>query len=189
GLGLSGGPGGFGRVPGGADKVSGPRHEEVVEMSAPPLSFTGFGGLKLAAEAFGNPDNPTVVLLHGAAQTRRSWRQAAAALAAAGRYAITVDLRGHGESEWAAEGRYGLSVLAADVRAVLSQLDARPVIVGASVGGLAALAAMADGGAASASALVLVDAAPEMDPFDPATLRRQQRQEETGRNHWDPKAV
>jgi len=133
-------------------------------MSAPPLTFTGFGGLKLAAEAFGNPDNPAVLLLHGGAQTRRSWREAAAALAAAGRYAITIDLRGHGESEWAADGRYGLSVLAADLRAVLSQLDTRPVIVAASLGGFAALSAMADGGSALASGLVLVDAALEMDP-------------------------
>ncbi len=131
---------------------------------AAPLSFTGFGGLSLAAEGFGSPDNPVVVMLHGGAQTRGSWREAAVALAAAGRYVLTLDLRGHGESDWARDGRYDIDAFAADLRLVLGQLQTRPVIVGASLGGLVALAAMAQGGAALASGLVLVDAAPAMDP-------------------------
>jgi flavin reductase (DIM6/NTAB) family NADH-FMN oxidoreductase RutF/pimeloyl-ACP methyl ester carboxylesterase len=128
------------------------------------LRFEGFGGLSLAAEGFGAPEQPAVLLLHGGAQNRRSWREAATALAAAGRYAITIDLRGHGDSDWAKDGRYDLEAFAADLRAVLTQLPARPVVIGASLGGYIALAAMADGGAALASGLVLVDAAPSMDP-------------------------
>ena len=133
---------------------------------AAPLSFKGFGGLNLAAEGFGAPDQPVVLLLHGGAQTRRSWREAAQALAAAGRYAITIDLRGHGQSDWAKDGRYDLEAYAADLRAVLSQLQTRPVVVGASIGGYIALAALADGGAALASGLVLVDAGLTMDPAE-----------------------
>jgi flavin reductase (DIM6/NTAB) family NADH-FMN oxidoreductase RutF/pimeloyl-ACP methyl ester carboxylesterase len=141
------------------------------------MTFTGFGGLNLAAEAFGAPGNPAVVLLHAGAQSRRAWRDAALALAAAGRYAITVDLRGHGQSDWAADGRYDLAAYAADVRAILTQLDSRPVLVGASLGGFAALAAMAGGGEALASGLVLVDAALAMD-----TAGRQRRREVLNRH-------
>jgi flavin reductase (DIM6/NTAB) family NADH-FMN oxidoreductase RutF/pimeloyl-ACP methyl ester carboxylesterase len=131
--------------------------------SAIVLAFTGFGGLSLAADAYGSPEDPAVLLLHGGGQTRRSWRAAARALAAAGRYAIALDLRGHGDSEWATDGRYDLAAFAADVRAVLSSLQTRPAVVGASIGGLAALAALSENGETLASGLVLVDAAPWMD--------------------------
>lgn len=124
------------------------------------ITFEGFGGIKLAADEFGSPDQPAVLLLPGGGQTRRSWRAAAQALAAAGRYALTLDLRGHGDSEWSPDGRYDLEVFANDVRAVLNQLPTRPVLVGTSIGGYAALAALAQGGEALATGLVLSDAAP-----------------------------
>lgn len=123
------------------------------------LSFAGYGGLSLAAEAFGAAEDPAVVLLHGGAQDRGVWRETARTLAAAGRYAITLDLRGHGDSDWARDGRYDLEAFAEDLRAVLAQLPTRPVVIGASLGGYVALAALDGRGAALASGLVLVDAA------------------------------
>ena len=140
-----------------------PTHPEPGPSPATTLTFNGFGGLRLVADAYGSADDPAVVLLHGGGQTRRSWRGAARALSAAGRYVIAPDLRGHGDSGWAADGRYDLEAFAEDVRAVLRELPTRPVVVGASVGGMAALAAL-DGPAESlASALVLVDVAPWLD--------------------------
>ncbi len=44
-------------------------------------AFEGFGGVALAAEAWGNPDAPAVLLLPAGGQTRRSWRAAAQAIA------------------------------------------------------------------------------------------------------------
>lgn len=132
-------------------------------MNGVPLRFSGFGGLVVAAEGFGAPDQPAVVLLHGGAQSRSVWREAARSLAAAGRYAITVDLRGHGESEWAKDGRYDIEAFAEDLRAVLAQLPNRPVVVGAALGGFVALAALQAAGAVLASGLVLVDAALSMN--------------------------
>ena len=36
--------------------------------------FTGFAGVTLSAETFGDEDQPTVLLLPGAMQTRAEWR-------------------------------------------------------------------------------------------------------------------
>ncbi|HEX4093337.1 MAG TPA: alpha/beta hydrolase, partial [Trebonia sp.] len=113
-------------------------------------------GLRLAGDEWGDPDAPPVLLLHGAGQTRHSWRATGSALAAAGWHAISLDLRGHGDSERSPAGHYRLDDFAADVSAVSRALPAPPVLVGASLGGLAALVAVARTGD-QVPALVLVD--------------------------------
>lgn len=128
----------------------------------------GDGGLSLAATAYGDPSDPAVVLLHGGGQTRHAWGTAGDVLAARGRSALSVDLRGHGHSDWAPDGDYGMTAFALDTQAVAASLPSRPVLVGASLGGLASLAAIGDpsvGDPGLASALVLVDVTPtvEMD--------------------------
>jgi len=116
-------------------------------------------GVALAATAYGDPTSPPVVLLHGGGQTRQSWQATAQGLARRGWRAIAVDLRGHGASEWAADGRYGLADFANDVLNLSAVLHRRPVLVGFSLGGLAALAAVARCPEV-ASGLVLVDVSP-----------------------------
>ncbi len=106
----------------------------------------------------------TVVLLHGGGQTRHAWGGTAMALAARGLRAVTVDLRGHGDSEWAADGDYSYEAFSADVAALCDHLG-RPAVVGASLGGISAL--IAEGGTRAhsiMSALVLVDIAPRLEP-------------------------
>jgi flavin reductase (DIM6/NTAB) family NADH-FMN oxidoreductase RutF/pimeloyl-ACP methyl ester carboxylesterase len=127
------------------------------------LRFNGFGGVTLAAETFGIEGQPTVLMLPGGGQTRKVWTSAAQALADAGRHAITLDLRGHGESASSPDGRYDLDTLVQDLNSVLMQLPTRPVVVGASTGGLIALAALGEGRQELASGLVLVDAAPWLE--------------------------
>ncbi|MFT4126059.1 MAG: alpha/beta hydrolase [Gordonia sp. (in: high G+C Gram-positive bacteria)] len=117
------------------------------------------GDVALTADRHGNPDNPPIVFLHGGGQTRHSWGRSAASLAANGWSAITVDLRGHGDSGWSPDGRYGLDRFAADVVAVADSLGRPPVLVGASLGGIAALAALRSR-PDLAAALVLVDVSP-----------------------------
>jgi len=124
--------------------------------------LAGAGGLRLAADAFGDPSAPPVVLLHGGGQTRHSWHTTARALADKGWRAYSVDLRGHGESEWPEDGDYHIDAFAADVAAVASALPEPPALVGASLGGVASLAAVGTG--TPARALVLVDVAPRIEP-------------------------
>jgi pimeloyl-ACP methyl ester carboxylesterase len=124
----------------------------------------------LVADAFGSPADPPVVLLHGGGQTRHSWRATAADLGSSGWYALTVDLRGHGESDWSPDHRYGLDRFAADVIRIADYLGSPPVLVGASLGGNASLAAMGHS-PELALGLVLVDVSPFLQPAGTSRIR------------------
>lgn len=120
-------------------------------------------GVTLAADAFGQAGDPPVVLLHGGGQTRHSWHGTAQALGASGWYALVVDLRGHGDSDWSLDGEYSAERFAADVRAVAASLPEPPALVGASLGGVSGLLAVGESDATVASALVMVDVAPRIE--------------------------
>lgn len=124
----------------------------------------GHGGVRIAADRFGDPGARAVVFLHGGGQTRRSWGRAAAAVARRGWQAVTVDMRGHGESDWSPDGDYRVSSFAADIQAILATLPARPVLVGASLGGLTSMLLAGELARGIAAAVVLVDIVPDMDP-------------------------
>ena len=133
----------------------------------PALRLAG-DGLTLAADSYGPPDGPPVVLFHGGGQTRHAWGGTARLLGDKGWRATTVDLRGHGDSDWPAAGDgsgYTLDEFAADVRAVAAVQARPPVLIGASLGGLSSLVAIgeAPAGTTVASGLVLVDVAPRLE--------------------------
>jgi pimeloyl-ACP methyl ester carboxylesterase len=128
------------------------------------------GDVRLAADAFGDPQHPPVVLLHGGGQTRHSWRETGRQLSAAGWHVLAVDLRGHGESEWSPDGVYNLDRFAADVSAIVDHVGRQPVLVGASLGGLSALAALGDW-PELALGLVLVDVSPFLQPEGTTRIR------------------
>jgi peroxiredoxin len=121
-------------------------------------------GIRIAADRLGDPHAPAVVFLHGGGQTRRSWGRAAAAVATRGWQAITIDLRGHGESDWSEDGDYRVTSFANDVLEVIRQLPPRPVLVGASLGGFTAMLLAGELSPATVGAVVLVDIVPNMDP-------------------------
>jgi flavin reductase (DIM6/NTAB) family NADH-FMN oxidoreductase RutF/pimeloyl-ACP methyl ester carboxylesterase len=121
------------------------------------VQYRGFAGVRLEAEVGGTDDDPAVLLIHGAGQTRAVWAGVADALVQAGRRVISLDMRGHGGSEWPADGRYDVEALVEDLRAVLAQLGSRPMVVAATLGGWIAGAALARDAALLASGLVLID--------------------------------
>jgi pimeloyl-ACP methyl ester carboxylesterase len=131
--------------------------------------FTGASGNRLVADVFGGEGAP-VLLLHGGGQTRHAWRGTASAIAQSGQAAYALDQRGHGESEWIADGAYDFTDFAADTTIVANELTgrhgAKPVVIGASLGGVSAL--LAEGEAEKKqdslfAALVLVDITPRVD--------------------------
>ena len=109
----------------------------------------------IVGDVAGDSTAPTVVLLHGAGQTRHSWAGALHALAGAGYCAINYDARGHGESGWSADGVYSYPLRARDLQTVLAHANEPIALVGASMGGVTAMQAVIDG--LRPSALVLVD--------------------------------
>jgi pimeloyl-ACP methyl ester carboxylesterase len=135
-------------------------------MTTSPKSFStsGVDGIRIVADRLGDPDAPAVVFLHGGGQTRRSWGRAADAVARRGWQAVTVDLRGHGESDWSEDGDYRVATFAGDVLEVLRDLPPRPVLVGASLGGFTAMLLAGELSPGTVRAVVLVDIVPNMDP-------------------------
>lgn len=132
-------------------------------IEAQTRRFRTRDGLTIVADEAGPADGPVVLFLHGGGQTRQSWGRAVTLLGGAGFHAITLDLRGHGESDWAPDGRYGPLLIQEDILDIAAQLPGRPALVGASLGGLAALLAAGVEGDPVARALVLVDVVPQIE--------------------------
>jgi pimeloyl-ACP methyl ester carboxylesterase len=103
--------------------------------------------------------------MHGGGQTRHSWAGTWQLLVDRGWRALSLDLRGHGESDWAADGDYTFQAFADDVRLVAATMARPPILVGASLGGIASLIALADSPVQTdtATALVLVDVAHRLE--------------------------
>jgi pimeloyl-ACP methyl ester carboxylesterase len=139
----------------------------VTDVDHEQVTYTGLGGVQLSAERWnrgaGAADTAgTVLLLHGGGQTRHSWQATAVRLATAGWLAITVDARGHGDSEWALDGDYSMDAFVGDLYAIADALEERPVLVGASLGGMTALVGQGERSSLG-SALVLVDITPRVE--------------------------
>jgi len=126
------------------------------------VEYAGQGGLRLVGDAYGEVGGAPVVLLHGGGQTRHAWGGTGQALARAGFYAVCLDQRGHGDSAWAEDGNYHVDAYAADLLAVAACFDRPIAVVGASLGGMAALVAQA-GEPTVFAAVVLVDIAPRIE--------------------------
>lgn len=129
-----------------------------------PMHFwTGVGGIKIAGDSWGDPRGPLVLLQHGGGQTRHAWKGAGETLGAAGYHAVAFDARGHGDSDWSPDGVYGIDIMVEDLRCVVAALgNRRPVLVGASMGGGTSLVATGEDHV-DATALVLVDIAPQIE--------------------------
>jgi non-heme chloroperoxidase len=128
-------------------------------------------GVRIAGDSWGPPGGPLVLLQHGGGQTRHAWKGAGESLGAAGYFAVAFDARGHGDSEWASDGAYGQDVMVRDLERVVAALGGRrPVLVGASMGGGTSLVAVAEKHV-DATALVLVDVAPNIEKEGVANIQ------------------
>lgn len=124
--------------------------------------FTGPAGNRLAADVSGPEGAPLVILLHGGGQTRHSWARAHQVLAAKGYRVVSLDARGHGQSDWPADGDYSTDAQVGDLLAVIASLGGCPALVGASMGGVQSLIACGRH-PGLASALILVDVTPRLE--------------------------
>lgn len=120
-------------------------------------------GVILVADAWGDSADPPLVLSHGGGQTRHSWKMAGERLAAEGWYVVAYDHRGHGESGWSKDGGYSVDRFAADQRAIAGRLARPPVLVGASLGGIACMLSQGQAREQVYAAVVFVDITPQMN--------------------------
>jgi esterase len=110
---------------------------------------------------WGGSARQSIVFVHGAGLTAHSWDVICLALRSRFR-CYALDLRGHGDSEWSPNLRYGLDEHAHDLKAFIDGLHVdRVVLVGMSLGGLVSLRYAADNGSKIAL-LIIVDIGPNI---------------------------
>lgn len=125
--------------------------------------LTAVDGVELAVEVRNASGTPTLLFAHGFGQTRGAWHGAAAALAARGYRCVTFDSRGHGESGWVPGGDYHMEQFVGDMRLLAHAELGKPILVGASMGGLLGLMVAGEIDPQAFRALVLVDITPRWE--------------------------
>jgi pimeloyl-ACP methyl ester carboxylesterase len=119
-------------------------------------------GLRFHYLDWGTTGKPPFVCLHGGAQTAHSWDDFAPVMR--GDYHVyALDQRGHGDSDWAADGDYGRQTQCEDVAAFVSALGLSPfILAGLSMGGINAITYTARY-PENVRALIIVDVGPEIE--------------------------
>lgn len=130
--------------------------------AVPPIRRTVTGGdvpLNLVDWGAPRPDARTVLFVHGAQLTARTWDGVCLLLRDTYR-CVALDLRGHGDSGWSGERRYGLEDHLGDLSRGIESLGVPDLaLVGMSMGGFISTA-WAETLPAALGALVLVDIGP-----------------------------
>jgi pimeloyl-ACP methyl ester carboxylesterase len=133
-------------------------------------AFFDSDGLRLHYFTFGPEGGEPVLFLHGGGLTAHTWDAVLSRLRG-GYRCIALDMRGHGESDWTADGRYLLEDYVRDVRVLIARLGIEGCsVVGMSLGGQVALSAAAHG--VEFRSLTLVDIGPTADREGGAGIRR-----------------
>jgi pimeloyl-ACP methyl ester carboxylesterase len=119
-------------------------------------------GLRMRYLDWGPSTGTPVLFLHGGALSAHTWDLVCAALQVDGYRSIALDLRGHGDTDWAPDGDYSIATFAADVDRFVAALDLDSFfLVGMSLGGLAAVG-YAGTRSRALRGLVLVDISPQV---------------------------
>ena len=110
------------------------------EQATGPASHSCFSQrLRLHYVDWGNAQAPPLVLVHGGRDHCRNWDWVAQALCKDW-HVIAPDLRGHGDSEWVADGNYTMAAYVYDLAQLIHQQNLAPVtLIGHSLGGNIAL--------------------------------------------------
>ncbi len=125
--------------------------------------WMSINGVRLHWQDWGAPEAPAVLMLHGLTQQSHTFDHVAERISARYR-CIALDLRGRGESEWAAPETYTIPHYVQDAVKLLDELTLPAVhILGTSLGGLCGLSLGAFHPQRVLS-LALNDIGPEIDP-------------------------
>ncbi|HEV2300893.1 MAG TPA: alpha/beta hydrolase [Stellaceae bacterium] len=134
---------------------------DFAEIVLPEACAVVLGGLRFSYLDWGNAGLRPMLFLHGGALNAHTWDLCCLALRGEF-HCLALDQRGHGDSDWAPDADYSISAQCEDVRGFVDALGLeRFVLVGMSLGAINALA-FAEGHADRLSALVLIDAGPNV---------------------------
>ena len=141
-------------------------HEAARRMGVPftvenePVDrFVKANGLNLHYLEWGNPDLPTIVMLHGISQQAHSWDFISLPLSV-DYHVLALDQRGHGDTDWSPDGDYSTDIYVKDVDGFINALGLRNFhLMGHSMGGRNSLA-WASGRPGTLRSLTIVDTGP-----------------------------
>ena len=95
--------------------------------------------LKIHYLAWGDPSNTAMILLHHIGSQAHVWDNFAQNMSKE-YFVLAMDMRGHGDSDWACEGKYTTEHYASDVEALVDHLGLKNIVMlGGSTGGRVAL--------------------------------------------------
>jgi esterase len=141
------------------------------DILKPQSKYLEVNRLRLHYLEWDGPTDQTLLLLHGFLGHAHVWDALAARFSSEYRV-IALDQRGHGESQWSAEGAYSLEDHFADIAQIVERLDLEKlVLTGHSMGGRNALffaACLPE----KVQGLVLVDSRPASTLHSAAALRQ-----------------
>ena len=134
---------------------------ELPAVELPESHHLVVGRMRLHYLDWGAKGRHPILFLHGGGLNAHTWDLVCLMMRA--RYhCLAMDQRGHGDSEWEPTADYRFDAQVADVEGFIEKLKLqRPLLVGHSMGGFAAMG-YAIRHAASMAGLVLVDIAPEI---------------------------
>ena len=131
-------------------------------MECSERKIQGADGLSLNLVEWSQEGIP-MLLLHGYSNEAHIWDDFIPHVAPHYRV-LALDLRGHGDSDWHAEGAYDYENHVDDIEAIVETLGIeRLVVIGHSLGGRIAML-YAGRNLEKIAGLVIVDSAPELDP-------------------------
>ncbi len=108
---------------------------DFTEPATPESRLASVNGICLRYLDWGNGHLPDLLFIHGFAQQAHSWDFAALAVRDF-YHVVSLDLRGHGESDRSPSGAYTFDELYADVDAFISAISLHsPALCGLSLGG------------------------------------------------------
>jgi pimeloyl-ACP methyl ester carboxylesterase len=111
--------------------------DAVDERTVRTYEVSGGGGVRLHVEETGNRSGQPVLFLHGLSLSGFAWHRQLHSELARDLRLVTLDLRGHGESEQPADAYGDSDLWAQDVAAVIRSLElVRPILTGWSYGGV-----------------------------------------------------
>tara|TARA_R110000868_G_scaffold3200_10_gene21137 strand:+ start:312 stop:1046 length:735 start_codon:yes stop_codon:yes gene_type:complete len=120
------------------------------------------GDIEVVCDSLGAGSH--ILLLHAGGERRQVWRPVMNELGERGFRSVACDQRGHGVS--GGQTSDGICAFAADTTVMIEHIGGCPVVVGASLGGFAAMLALAEASVqADVAGLILVDVVPTPDPL------------------------